>query len=692
MLSAQPRVFAALVGAAVCVAVGCAEPEPEVPPPVDEARAVVEGHLELLDDVMVWAARERAVRDAIHDRIESESVRGFSDRVDGGIRYMTVVEREYIEAGRQPGFADEWGLTVRGERVLEMLEDADRHALQPETLHRRRIEKTQNRLVDQKQLDTGDVGFEPTVDEVEALIELVADTIEKEGNDAGGALIVEAVSTVDDVEDAPPGLRRFREYNRREAKRFADRASDIAQLELLVVDAALRYAREMRHGNLQRLDWRQIRDAGGSSNIIHDRLQRTLRDLHEASGDEIEEVFADLFPSHPQYVALLEATDRYRKFVEDGGWSWIHRVDVELGETSSRVEALRERLEKEGIEARPEQPGSEFDPREVDETLIDAVREYQRTHQFEPDGDPTPGFWRSINISADDRLAQMELTLQRWRESYLEDDENFMLVNIPRFKGTLWTDGKPQREFRVVVGNNNRRCDRETETWTYPDATPVMMAELEHVMVNPPWFVPRRIAEETLFPRLEENEDYFEENNYEEIETADGRELIRQNPGPENALGLVKFEMPNPDNIYMHDTPDKQYFNYGIRAFSHGCVRVQQPLELAEFLFDWEGRDDLELGDLLEQDRTFRIDIDRELPVFLEYYTVWVDDGGDPHFLADIYAKDERRLSDDPEEFDECHPPPVSVDDEDDEKEESPDVDEGEDQQEPESLELDLGP
>ena len=113
---------------------------------------------------------------------------------------------------------------------------------------------------------------------------------------------------------------------------------------------------------------------------------------------------------------------------------------------------------------------------------------------------------------------------------------------------------------------------------------------------------------------------------------------------------------PNEHNVYLHNTPQRQFFDERIRAYSFGCVRVSQPLELAQYLLDRDERRELDLTEMLESGRTRQVNIREELPVFTEYYTVWVDDEGQPHFLADVYRKDERRLSDDPEEFDRCSP------------------------------------
>ena len=234
-----------------------------------------------------------------------------------------------------------------------------------------------------------------------------------------------------------------------------------------------------------------------------------------------------------------------------------------------------------------QEPAAKPDPRVVDKELVEAVKSYQETHQFRPDGESTGGFWRSLNVPISRRIEQIELTIQRWRESHYQGERDFIMASIPDFHAEVFRDGKRVMRFRVVTGNNRRTCDPETKKWVYPNATPVQMAQLDHVIVNPYWYVPRRIITEELEPKMSADPDYLEKNGYEKV-TLGGKETIRQMPGDDNALGRVKFIFPNPHNVYMHDTPSKKYFDYPVRAFSHGCVRVHNPLDLARHLL---GRD-----------------------------------------------------------------------------------------------------
>lgn len=649
----------------------------EVPEPIELSRVVVEENLASIDQRLEAAAYETALAAAIAELVETESARPFARRVERGLRYSTVYSREYVVAGLRPRHSSPAGLTPRGQRVLRVLEEAPLHGIDPSPFQIDEIRALESQI-QQTSLPQGPtLRLEPG--EVEALVNLVSTLVGEEDLDEQ-RLFEKALQKATTFTNGEYGLSRIRAHLLERVEAYDELARKVARQELFTADGALRYAREMRHSNLNRLDWRDLRDAGGSTEVILGRMQTTLQELLTIEEERTEEVFLGLEPSHWQYRALLEATSRYREIAAQGGWPRVRSFPVEEGRRSSEAPILRARLEAEGFTAYPtdwkdqqnhevlsevdldevvlhEEPAPVFDPEVVDQSLLEAIKAYQRTHQMDATGVTTPGFWRSLNLSVEERIEQMELTLQRWRESYLEGDQEFIFVNIPDFHAEVWRDGERKMRFPVVVGRSNRVCDPETRTWTYPNATPIMMSKMDHLILNPSWYLPPRLVRESLEPRVRANPNYFEEAGYETIVMSDGREVVRQLPGPENALGLVKFMFANEHNVYLHDTPQKQFFEERLRAFSFGCVRVSQPLELAQYIFDRDTRDELNLQDMLESGRTRQVNLQKELPVFLEYYTVWVDDEGWPHFLADPYRKDERRLSDDPDEFDQCRPP-----------------------------------
>jgi murein L,D-transpeptidase YcbB/YkuD len=738
------------LGAASCQ--DSARSDHQVVAPVDPTREFVEGLLPGLDAELRRHAEAVATGKALETYLSREARRSWNARVDGGIKYADLFERLYAEREYHKAFAQSDGLTGRGRAVLDVLLDSERHALDASPYHVARI---QTLVANLERVTEGEPvwqGISLSASEANEMVRWLKENEldphdPKTRMDVLSALVGTSGGVAkesQDVLDSP--APRITGRMDRFIDAFEKSAELTAELELRVADGALRYARDMKHFNLVRQDWRDLRDAGGSKALIYGRLEKTYQSLSRASAEEARQVMAELSPRHPQYEKLLDALARYRAIAANGGWERVRRTSLELGARSPRVEVLRKRLAAEGFlslssavtdeleqgarqdPARPKAVGSpadsaradgaspdatgqpegtsqpadaapaaggspgekpageEPDPTVVDAELIEAARSYQETHQFRPDGEPTPGFWRSLNVPVTRRIEQIELAIQRWRESHYQGERTFIMVNIPDFYAEVFRDGERVMRFRVVVGNNNRTCDEETEKWVYPNATPIQMAELDHVIVNPYWYVPQRIISEELEPKVENDPDYLEKNNYEKVMIG-GKETIRQMPGDDNALGRVKFIFPNQHNTYMHDTPSKKYFDYPVRAFSHGCMRVQDPFDLARHLLenDPNGKK-YDFDELLDKERQKYIELDEKFPVFSEYYTVRVDDQGRPHFLADIYRYDRARLADDPEELEKIEscrrrrrqPEPDAVEEHSDE--------------EPEGVESDLGP
>lgn len=423
-----------------------------------------------------------------------------------------------------------------------------------------------------------------------------------------------------------------------------------------LIDALLAYAFEQRHFNpfTLGLDDAAVATDDDKHAAIARRMGETFTALAEASSAErVQAVLDALPPSHPQYAGLLAERARYREIVEAGGWDELRPTTLSRGRSAPRVAELRRRLAAEGYYE------GDLESEDFDEALEEAVRAYQETHQMDVTGVSSGIFWQSINTSAERRLQQIELAMQRWRENRIGDDPHYVWVNIPDFHAEVWRDGERQMRFPIVVGNRTRECDRRTGQMRYANATPVQSATMTYVVLNPTWNVPIRIAREELLPELLENPDYFEEQGMERIVRPDGYEHIRQNPGPNNPLGRVKFMFPNPHNTYMHDTNRPQYFRFPIRSFSHGCMRVSQPMELLEYVLRHEGRwDEERIAEIFESNEETTMSLRTPIPVHIEYYVTRVDDAGRANFLSDVYRLDRDRLNPpDPEDL-ECEPDP----------------------------------
>ncbi len=368
-----------------------------------------------------------------------------------------------------------------------------------------------------------------------------------------------------------------------------------------------------------------------------ERAKRLLKQL-ATSQRPISSVMADFVPSHPDFWKLTEVYERYRGICRAGGWEKVaYGKLLKLGRKGTRVDSLRARLIAEGYAV---ESADVFD-----QSLEDAVRLYQETHHLKDSGEADKRTLRSMNVSCDERLRQVGASLLKWRETRIADHtREHIFVNIPEFQGEVWRDGRVVHSFKAVVGKARRKRTRKGVT--YPNATPELFSYVTHVVLNPYWNVPKKIAEDEILPLIDEKPELVDTKKYEVMESASGRKSVRQAPGPWNALGLVKFSFPNSEAIYLHDTASKKAFKVPYRALSHGCVRVENALELSELLLRADGRwrRSYKYNPKKAPDTyTERwVGLNEPIPVYLEYYVVSVDEQGRTIFGKDMY----RRYSD----------------------------------------------
>jgi murein L,D-transpeptidase YcbB/YkuD len=206
----------------------------------------------------------------------------------------------------------------------------------------------------------------------------------------------------------------------------------------------------------------------------------------------------------------------------------------------------------------------------------------------------------------------------------------------------VWENGRVIREHRVIVGTNEFvRMDDEKDSG-FLNQTMRLKSEITTVIYNPMWRVPPRIKVYELEKSLEENPDFYQENNYTVMTRPDGSEYIVQMPGEKNALGRVKFQFPNPFGIYLHDTPKKFLFDRHFRAFSHGCIRLENALELAHWLLLRQDlKTEMQIDAILKTTAELGIPLKDKVPIYIEYHTVSADESGNLHFFADVYHHDQ---------------------------------------------------
>jgi murein L,D-transpeptidase YcbB/YkuD len=359
--------------------------------------------------------------------------------------------------------------------------------------------------------------------------------------------------------------------------------------------------------------------------------------------DDPEGALDAVRPWHPQHARLAEALARYREAAarETEGLVVPARPVLRAGQRSPLAARIRARLVLEGDLAAGDTTAAEdvYDP-----ALAAGLRRFEARHGLTPDGRFDADLAAALSVPLEERVRQIELNLERWRWSPPAGRGRSVLVNIPTFTLHAYDDGKEALDMRVVTGQPHT-------------PTPVFTDEMTSVVFSPYWNVPANIASSETLPAVLRDRGYLRRMGLEAVR--DGRVVdpaaigragwrsvgFRQRPGPGNALGLVKFLFPNPFNVYLHGTPEGHLFARARRAYSHGCIRVQKPEELARWVLDghggWTART---IGAAMRGGRERGVPLDEPIPLTIGYFTVWVDDDGAVRFLPDVYGHDAAQM------------------------------------------------
>jgi murein L,D-transpeptidase YcbB/YkuD len=347
----------------------------------------------------------------------------------------------------------------------------------------------------------------------------------------------------------------------------------------------------------------------------------------------------------PQVTALENLLSRYRAIAEKGGWPQFVPGDkkIEPGAIDKRLPTIRAILDVTGDYEGP--PSA--DPTLYDPLLAAVVKRFQERHGLTDDGVIGKSTQVALATPVEKRIAQIEATMLRMRAFPADPGERHLVVNIPEFRLRAFSGGHRVMDMKVIIGKPQHR-------------TPLFSRPLTYVSFNPHWGVPPKIARNEMLPKIVENPDYLTNNNYAVYErTENGREevdpatidwsqvdaghfpyMLRQRPGQDNALGKIKFGLVDSDSIYLHSTSAPILFNKEERALSHGCVRVEHPRELAQFVFKGMENFTPEKVDALYSDDASKIVNVTPLTVHTVYWTAWVEENGQVNFRKDIYGLD----------------------------------------------------
>jgi murein L,D-transpeptidase YcbB/YkuD len=394
----------------------------------------------------------------------------------------------------------------------------------------------------------------------------------------------------------------------------SDDGSRLAQRDFLASAMALRYARDMVFG--------QVDPAALAEDIDFPKPETDLpRELGAAlAHGDVGHWLADLAPHDPSYERLKQALRQYREIAGYGGWGPTEAVGwLRVGKANPAVETLKQRLLVEG-DLPALAPGSVLGG-----DTMKALQHFQSRHGLTPDGRLDRATAAALNVSADDRVREILINLERWRFLGHVLPGSRIEINIPAASATVIVDGRATLAMRAVVGDPRH-------------PSPMLSSEIESIIVNPPWNVPESIIKKEIEPALERKPDYLERHRMHWTE-----DRLVQDPGPANSLGRIKFVFSNPFSVYLHDTPMHSLFARTDRALSHGCVRLEHPLDLAMELLkadpSWT-RERIERA--IARGTTAKIDVPNPMPVVLVYWTAFVDEDGTVEFRDDVYGRDAR--------------------------------------------------
>ena len=442
-----------------------------------------------------------------------------------------------------------------------------------------------------------------------------------------------------------------------DASRWADRLAHLAQpgsqgitddlmrFDLALTISAMRYISDLHSGRINP----KYFDFGLKVNRRAFKVADFLRS-QVVSAKDVAATLEPVEPSFPAYRRTEAALAHYLELQKqgDGALVPVSKKSIKPGEAFDGVSQLADRLKRLGD--MPQDATVPADAKVYEGPVVDAVKHFQRRHGLADDGALGQETFKQVNRPISYRVSQLQLGLERWRWLPQDMPTPMILVNIPEFHLMAFDDPqKPALTMKVVVG----RADEDHKT-------PVFADRMEYIIFRPYWKVPDSIILKEIIPNIQKDAGYLSKHEYEMVDksgtvvisdTVDAdtvRKLttgeldVRQKPGGVNALGLVKFVFPNSYDVYLHGTPERQLFGRWRRDFSHGCIRVEDPVALASWvLHDPRWNTDHILAAMKNEKKDgFQVNLKKPISVLILYASAMVREDGEVDFYDDVYKQD----------------------------------------------------
>ncbi len=407
--------------------------------------------------------------------------------------------------------------------------------------------------------------------------------------------------------------------------------------ELLITDGLLKYAHDVRLGRVG------PDEVDSDVDLPVQRFDAGAALESALTSGTLKQFLADLPPPHPEYAALREALKHYRGLAAQGGWlrTTAKSADLEAGLQAQQDLWTRLRTETSALGAQSQQNG--------EHALTQAITRFQTRNGLAADGKLGTRTLDALNVSAQERAEQIAANMERWRWLPRVFEPDYIEVNVPDASLIAVHEGKIVLTSRLVVGRPS-------------DPTPILKTMVTGVTVNPPWVVPMAIARNEYLPKLRKDPGYLARHHmsidgrhddpsgttiaWSQVSRSNFTYHLRQAPGPDNALGRIKLELPNRFSVYLHDTPNTNLFANNDRDLSHGCMRVDRILALASFALSGNPETETgELKELIDGGKTQTVPIAKPLPVYVLYWTAYTNGAGEMQFRRDVYGRDGRLIS-----------------------------------------------